>query len=168
MDAANRFESRTTMRLLRAEYAVGLVACSAVFLWQLSAINWWVAIFLFAYIDLIGYIPGAIAFRRARNGEIAKVYYVLYNLMHSFVTHAVILGAWWAFFGLQPAMLAVPIHLCGDRAIFGNFMKSFSVPFEPHPIAAFAEFDRRVTGSSREPASKRIPSQRREKTHAQQ
>ena len=152
MDTANRFESRTTLRLLRAEYAVALVACSAIFLWKLSAINWAVAIFLFAYIDLVGYVPGAIAFRRARNGPIAKVYYVLYNVMHSVVTHAVILGAWSALFGLQWAMLAVPIHLCGDRAVFGNFMKSFKVPFEPHPIVAFVEFDRRVTGSSGDPA----------------
>ena len=28
-------------------------------------------------------------------------------------------------------MLALPIHLMGDRALFGNFMKSFALPFEP-------------------------------------
>ncbi|MGH3758457.1 MAG: hypothetical protein ACRDTB_11930 [Actinophytocola sp.] len=148
----NRFESRTTLRLLRAEYAVALVVCSALFLWHLQEIDWVVAVFLFAYIDLIGYLPGAVAFRRTPGGDIAKVYYVLYNVMHSFVTHAVVLGVWGALYGLQWAMLAVPIHLCGDRAIFGNFLKSFSVPFEPHPIPAFVDFDRRVVDTGGEPA----------------
>jgi hypothetical protein len=34
------------------------------------------------------------------------------------------------------ALLAIPLHLGGDRSLFGNFLKPFSVPFEPdqaHP-----------------------------------
>ncbi|ATE55211.1 hypothetical protein [Actinosynnema pretiosum] len=146
MDHVNRFESRTTFLLLRAEYAAAMVLCAALLLWNAADVDWYVAVLLFAYIDLIGYLPGAVAHRRASGGGIPKLYYVLYNTMHSFVTHAVVLGLWGAFFGLQWAMLAVPLHLCGDRAIFGNFLKSFSVPFEPAPIPAFTEFDRRAAG----------------------
>ncbi|WP_433549238.1 hypothetical protein ACQPZG_32360 [Streptomyces sp. CA-294286] len=144
MDHVNRFESRVTFQLLRAEYAVALVACVVLFLLHLSEVRWWVAVLLFVYIDLIGYLPGAIAFRRARDGRIPKVYYVLYNTMHSFVTHAVVLGVWAAAAGFEWAFLAVPIHLCGDRALFGNFLKSFRVRFEPVAVPAFVEFEERV------------------------
>ena len=34
----------------------------------------------------------------------------------------------------------LPIHLFGDRALFGNFLKPFAVPFEPHEDPAFARF----------------------------
>jgi hypothetical protein len=149
MDHINRFESRVTFQLLRAEYAVALVVCTALFFWHVSEVNWVTAIFLFVYIDLIGYIPGAIAFRRAKGRPIAKTYYLLYNTMHSFVTHAVILGIWIAISGPEWAMLAVPIHLCGDRSIFGNFLKSFRVPFEPVALPAFVEFDRRAVRQDR-------------------
>ncbi|GAA0444864.1 hypothetical protein ABZ951_02400 [Streptomyces sp. NPDC046215] len=144
MDHVNRFESRVTFRLLRWEYGVALLVSAALFLRHLSEVRWWVAVLLFVYIDLIGYVPGAIAFRRAANGRISKVYYVLYNTMHSFVTHAVVLGVWAAVAGLEWAFLAVPIHLCGDRALFGNFLKSFRVRFEPVAVPAFVEFEKRV------------------------
>ncbi len=158
MDQVNRFESRVTLRLLRAEYGVALVVCSALFLWNIAEVRWLPAIVLFVYIDLIGYLPGAIAYRRARGGDISKTYYVLYNTMHSFVTHAVVIGVWAAVAGFEWAMLTVPIHLCGDRAIFGNFLKSFRVPFEPVALPAFVEFDRRVTeqDSARYPLPERI------------
>src|SRR5262245_4010426 len=149
MDHVNRFESRVTFQLLRAEYAVALVVCTALFFWHAGEVRWGPAIFLFVYIDLIGYIPGAIAFRRARGGPISKNYYLLYNTMHSFVTHAVILGIWIAVAGPEWALLAVPIHLCGDRAIFGNFLKSFRVPFEPVALPAFVDFDRQAVRRAR-------------------
>ena len=142
MDSVNRFESKTTLWLLRAEYAVALVACGVLFLLHLPEVRWIPAIVLFVYIDVIGYLPGAIAFRRSKTGDIPKTYYVLYNTMHSFVTHAVVLGIWAAVSGFEWAMLVVPLHLCGDRAIFGNFLKSFRVPFEPSALPEFVEFER--------------------------
>ncbi|WP_406398629.1 hypothetical protein OH805_06415 [Streptomyces sp. NBC_00879] len=158
MDHLNRFESRVTFRLLRLEYGVALVVCSALFLWHISEVRWWPAVVLFVYIDLIGYIPGAIAFRRSREGRISKIYYVLYNTMHSFVTHAVVLGVWAAAAGFEWAFLAVPIHLCGDRAIFGNFLKSFRVRFEPVAVPAFVEFETRVVAqdSAEHPMPERV------------
>jgi len=141
MDHINRFESRTTLLLLRAEYGVALVLCSVLFLVHIGEVRWIPAALLFAYIDVIGYLPGAIAYRRSPDKKISKVYYVLYNVMHSMVSHAVVLGVWIAVWGFEWALLAVPIHLCGDRAIFGNFLKSFRVPFEPAPVPGFAAFD---------------------------
>lgn len=146
MDLANRFATRTTFNLLRAEYAVALVACSVLMAWHLNKVHWLPAVVLFAYIDVFGYLPGAIAFRRARGSELPKAYYVLYNTMHSIVTQAAVVGVIAAISGFQWAMLAVPIHLCGDRALFGNFVKSFAVPFEPHQLPAFAAFERGLSG----------------------
>jgi hypothetical protein len=153
MDHANRFESRVTYRLLRGEYGVALVVCSALFLWHITEVRWVPAVTLFAYIDLIGYIPGAIAHHRARGARIPKVYYVLYNTMHSFITQAAVVGLWIYMAGPEWALLAVPIHLCGDRAIFGNFLKPFRVPFEPAVIPEFTEFDERAAGRLREKLS---------------
>ncbi|AKN70134.1 MULTISPECIES: hypothetical protein [Streptomyces] len=149
MDHANRFETRTTYGLLRLEYGVALVVCSVLFLLHLSEVRWWPAVLLFVYIDLIGYIPGAIAYRRARGGDISKVYYVLYNTMHSMVTNAVVVGVWALVAGFEWALLAVPIHLCGDRALFGNFLKPFAVRFEPVRLPAFEEFERRLAERDR-------------------
>ena len=50
--------------------------------------------------------------------------------------------------GPEWALLMLPIHLCGDRAIFGNFLKPFSVPFEPTPVPAFQEFTRTLSGAA--------------------
>ncbi|MFJ3904683.1 hypothetical protein [Streptomyces sp. NPDC090025] len=149
MDHLNRFESKATYRLLRLEYGVALVLCSVLMLLHLSEVRWWAAVLLFVYIDVIGYLPGAVAFRRAPGGRIPKVYYVLYNTMHSLVTNAAVVGVWVLVAGFEWALLAVPIHLCGDRALFGNFLKSFKVPFEPVRLPAFAEFESRLAGPDR-------------------
>ena len=151
MDAANRFESRTTYRLLQAEYAVALVVCVVLFLTHLGEIRWIPAVLLFVYIDLIGYLPGALVYRRSGGRPISRIYYVLYNTMHSFVTQAVVAGTWALLIGPEWALLVLPIHLCGDRALFGNFLKPFSVPFEPEPLPAFQEFTRVLSTESEWP-----------------
>ena len=141
MDHANRYESKVTYRLHRLEYGVALGVCSVLMLKHIHEVRWVPAVVLFAYIDLIGYIPGAIAFHRAHGARIPKYYYVLYNTMHSFVTQAAVIGIFAWVSGFEWAMLAVPIHLCGDRFIFGNFLKPFRVSFEPVPLPAFVAFD---------------------------
>jgi hypothetical protein len=145
MDATNRFETRTTFVLARVEFAAVLVLSAVLTLVHYKEINWYVFGGLFAVIDVIGYIPGAIAFR-ARNGNIPRVYYVLYNLMHSITTWVVILGVWSLIDGPQWAFLATALHLSGDRSIFGNSMKSFHVSFEPAPHAAFERFEATLVG----------------------
>ncbi|MFI1470383.1 hypothetical protein [Streptomyces wuyuanensis] len=148
MDAANRFESTVTYRLLRAEYCVGLAISAGLFLAHLDEVRWPVAIAMFAYIDLIGYIPGAIAHRRARGGATPRVYYVLYNTMHSWLTAGAVVALWSWLVRPEWALLAVPIHLCGDRGLLGNFLKPFSVPFEPAPHPAFTAFTAEVAAGA--------------------
>ncbi|MGI5260723.1 hypothetical protein [Streptomyces angustmyceticus] len=140
MDTHNLCQTPTTYRLLRLEYLLGLAVAAGFFVAHLGAVRWWVAVVLFAYIDVIGYLPGAVAFRRSRDGRIHRAYYVLYNLMHSLAFQGLVVAGWiWAA-GPEWALLVVPIHLCGDRGLFGNFVKSFTVPFEPaaHPAVGAA------------------------------
>lgn len=140
MDAKNLFETRTTSRLVRAEYALGLVVAAVLFFDHLGDIRWLPFAGLFLYIDLIGYIPGAIAFHRSETKNISKVYYVLYNTMHSWVTQGLVVLLWIWVGGAEWALLALPLHLCGDRALFGNFLKTFSLPFEPVADPAYLRF----------------------------
>ncbi|WP_030565783.1 membrane protein [Streptomyces aureocirculatus] len=131
MDQANPFETPKTFAVHRAEYLVGFAVSTGLIIAHFGEINWWVWIGLFLYIDLIGYIPGAIAFKRSGGRPIPKAYYVLYNVMHSLITQAAVVGLWCWWFGPEWALLAIPWHLSGDRGLFGNFMKSFALPYEP-------------------------------------
>jgi hypothetical protein len=139
MDSHNLFSTPTTYRLLRAEYAVALVAAIILAVKHLGDISWPVFIGMFVYIDVIGYLPGAIAYRRAGGRRIPRIYYVLYNAMHSLLSAAAVAGLWCLFVGPEWALLALPIHLCGDRAIFGNFLKPFGFSFEPVVHPAYQE-----------------------------
>lgn len=141
MDARNHFESTTTYRLLRLEYLVGLGLSVVLLVVHRGQVNWWVFAALFVYIDLVGYIPGAIAFHRSKSKRIAKVYYVLYNTMHSLVTQAAVALLWTLLVRPEWALLALPIHLCGDRAVFGNFLKPFRLSFEPVAHPAFTRLE---------------------------
>jgi hypothetical protein len=146
MDSANRFETRTTYRLIRLEYLIGLAVSLALLAVHLDEVRWLPAVALFVYIDLIGYLPGAIAHHRSATKQISKVYYVLYNVMHSLVTQSVVVGLWAWSIGWEWALLAIPIHLFGDRALFGNFLKPFGVRFEPEPHPAFARLEAALSG----------------------
>lgn len=140
MDSHNLFLTRATYRLLRAEYGAALIAAVVVALIHLGHIRWPVFIGMFVYIDLIGYLPGAVAYRRAHGGDIRRGFYVLYNGMHSFVSAGAVAGLWCLLVRPEWALLALPIHLCGDRAIFGNFLKPFGLSFEPVTHPAYKEF----------------------------
>ncbi|RCH65702.1 hypothetical protein DT019_26695 [Streptomyces sp. SDr-06] len=140
MDAKNLFETPVTYRLVRLEYAVGLGVAAGLFFAHLGEVRWTVAAGLFAYIDVVGYLPGALAHHRSPNGRIPHAYYVLYNVMHSLATQTLVALAWIWLFGAEWALLALPIHLFGDRAIFGNFLKPFGVSFEPVTHPAYQRF----------------------------
>jgi hypothetical protein len=149
MDARNTFETRTTARLARLEAGALLGVCLVLSGLHLGDIRWVVFAGLFAVIDVVGYLPGAYAYRRSVTGAVARRYYVVYNTMHSLVTWTVVIGGWVVVSGWEWALLAVPIHLLGDRALFGNSMKPFGVAFEPEPHPAFAAFE---AGYARLPA----------------
>lgn len=137
MDQQNTFDTPTTARLHRAEYGAALALATGLFLAHWSDIRWLPAIGLFTYIDLIGYLPGAIAYRRSPDHRISRVYYVLYNSMHSLLTAGAVVALWAWLIRPEWALLAVPIHLFIDRAVFGNQLKPFGVPFEPRRLPAF-------------------------------
>lgn len=139
MDSLNRFESSGTFFIVRLEYFCALVMCIALALAHIDEIRWGPFIALFAYIDVIGYVPGAIAYRRG-GPKVSRCYYILYNTMHNFIFNGVVVGLWWIFIGPEWALLAVPIHLFGDRSLFGNFLKPFGVSFEPRAHPAFTRF----------------------------
>ncbi|AEY85588.1 putative integral membrane protein [Streptomyces hygroscopicus subsp. jinggangensis 5008] len=157
MDALNHFDTKTTNRLLRAEYLVGLIASFYLLFTHLSKIEWWDFAALFLYIDLIGYIPGAIAYRRSSTKRIPKHYYVLYNTMHSLVTQSAVALLWWLLGGPVWSLLALPIHLFGDRALFGNFLKPFGLPFEPVLHPGFDALRSEVTADSAGPVRAQHP-----------
>jgi hypothetical protein len=144
MDQCNHFESRTTYYLHRAEYLLGLAVSLYLLIEHWESINGWHFFILFSYIDLIGYIPGAIAFRVLKNKNLPRFYFVLYNSTHSLVSAALVAFIWSLFFGVTWSLLAIPIHLCGDRAIFGNFLKSFCLSFEPKEHPAFSLFKSQI------------------------
>ncbi|MFC8538930.1 hypothetical protein [Streptomyces sp. NPDC057249] len=131
MDIKNPVESRVTFTLHRAEYLVAFAVSIALILLHFTEIRWGYAIALFLYIDLVGYIPGAIAFRRSKDGRIPKAYYVLYNTMHSLITVGAVAALWMWLIGPEWALLALAFHVFGDRGVFGNFYKPFGLPFEP-------------------------------------
>jgi len=142
MDACNRFESRGTYLMMRLENLAALAACVTLAVIHIGEIRWTHFIALFAYIDLIGYIPGAIAYRRNPDGSIPRLYFVLYNTMHGFLFNGAVVALWCLLVGPAWALLAIPIHLFGDRALFGNSFKPWGVSFEPKKHPAFARFER--------------------------
>jgi hypothetical protein len=149
VDAKNRFETRTTFILSRIEWTAALATALVLAFLHRSEIRWPVFVALFAMIDVIGYIPGAIAFRRSQDRRVARGYYVAYNVMHSLVTAGVVAGAWALFVRPEWALLALPVHLMGDRALFGNSYKPFGVAFEPEEHPAYITFQRQYSEGSR-------------------
>jgi len=121
-------------RWMRTEHAALVLALSGLVLFHWREVAWGRFVVAFALIDLIGYLPGAIAYRRAGGGRIAPLYYHLYNLTHSYLVTGVVVGLWALLgSGVEWAMLAVPIHLSGDRGLLGNSYKPVMLPFEPRP-----------------------------------
>jgi hypothetical protein len=140
MDSHNLFMTRPTYRAVRLEYAAAMLTAIALVLLHFNQVRWWVFVLMFVQIDLIGYIPGAIAWRRAKGGPIAPRYYALYNTMHSFLTAGLLAAVWSLVVGPEWALLALAVHLCGDRALFGNFYKPLGLSFEPLTHPAYEEF----------------------------
>jgi len=120
--------------LTRAEYLALMWFSGLLMLLHAGQVSWVRAAIAFAAIDVIGYLPGARAFRRAGNQPIAPLYHHLYNVTHNFLTAAVVTAVWALVAGrFEWAMLALPLHLAGDRGIFGNGFKPTTFPFEGHP-----------------------------------
>jgi len=151
VDHKNFFMTRTTHRLLRLEYLIALVVCVVLAVAHLGEIRWPVFLALFAVIDVIGYLPGLFIWIR-RHGQVPRAFYVSYNVAHHLGTSAVLAGLWCLLIGPEWALLALPIHLMGDRALFGNMLKPFGVSFEPATHPVYAEFVRAYAAAQRDPS----------------
>lgn len=117
---------------IRAEHLAIVIIFSVLGLMHLHDIAWGRFAAAFLAIDLIGYLPGAIAFHRAAGKPISPAYHLLYNLTHNYMVTGTAVALWaFAIGGLEWAMVAVPIHLSGDRGLLGNFSKPATHPFEP-------------------------------------
>ena len=139
MDNVNRFHTDETWLLVRAEHVALVLVLSTIVVLHAREMDWGRFFGAFVAIDLVGYIPGAIAFRRASGARIDPVYHHLYNLTHNYLTAGVFAGLWALASGhFEWAMLAFPIHLSGDRGLFGNTYKPVSLPFEPHTVGHMA------------------------------
>ena len=131
MDDTHRFHTEQTWLWVRAEHTILVLALCALVALHAGEVAWDRFVAAFTVIDLVGYVPGAIAFRRAGGGKVAPIYHHLYNVTHSYLIAGVAVGIWaLASGGVEWAMLALPIHLSGDRGIFGNVYKPVSLPFE--------------------------------------
>jgi hypothetical protein len=145
MDTLNHFFTPTTARHARAEYALGFVVCMWLMIAHWSELDVWQAILLFAYIDLIGTVPGLVAYHLSPTGQIHRGYYYVYNVLHSCVTQGLVIIGYIGLFGWQWCILGIPTHIFIDRAMFNNYPKPFGVAFDPVEHPAFARFRREYT-----------------------
>lgn len=145
MDAQNRFDTKVTFALIRIEYLLFIFVILYFLSTHYSDVRWGYFIFFFVIIDIIGYLPGAIAFRFSKTKRISFIYYITYNFTHSFITILAVSLLWCLWTGPEWALLAMPLHLCGDRALFGNFIKPFATFFEPSLHPAFAKFSSEIS-----------------------
>ncbi len=145
MNAEQAFGLRQNYRTTRAEYIGVFAVASIAFLWHLGDIRWAVAVGLFLYIDLIGYIPGLIAYLRSETGRVHPVFHHLYNITHTWLTAGAVMLLWSWLVGPEWAMLTIPIHLFGDRGLLGNYAKPVSQPFEHFQTARQATYHARLS-----------------------
>jgi hypothetical protein len=144
MDHHNLFLTRRTYNLLRLDHLVVALILVAVVAAHWQEVNWWRFVAAFLLPDLIGTIPGMYWFYARRTGErrrIPALFHWLYNAAHSITTAALIVGVWYLLTGAwEWAMLSLPIHLLGDRSVFGNIYKPLGCSFEPAPHEGFTRF----------------------------
>ena len=129
MDVKNPVHTVGTYRLERAEQAALMLVLGALVLWHWREVDWWKAIIAFWTIDILGYLPGAIVYRRQHGGAIPPIYHHLYNFAHTYSSWA----RWWRCGvggGPEWAMLAGPFHLAGIEAV-RQHLQAGGLPFEP-------------------------------------
>src|ERR1700690_1913233 len=94
MDNLNRFHTRATYWIVRAEHIALLVILTGLLFWRAGEVNWLRAVVAFVLIDVVGYIPGAIVFRRSRHGRISRWYYNAYNIAHTYLVSGAGVALW--------------------------------------------------------------------------
>lgn len=144
MDKYNLFYTRTDYNMVRADYAVVMLVLIGMVAYQWESVRWLWFFVSFAVIDVIGTFPGIYWYyfrRTGKDARIPKVFHLLYNITHSFSMVGLATLFWYLLAGgWEWAMLAMPIHLCGDRSVFGNIYKPYQLAFEPRPHEGFQRF----------------------------
>jgi hypothetical protein len=144
MDKHNTFHTPALYTLVRLDYLVLLILSIALTLYHAKEVRWIPFVLAFAWIDVVGTLPAYYVYYLRRSGErrsIQAIYYYLYNFCHSIVTNVGLIVVWaWVYGGWEWAMLAVPIHLCGDRSLFGNIYKPLGLSWEPVALKDFQQF----------------------------
>jgi hypothetical protein len=145
MDKYNTFHTRATYALVRIDWAVLMLVSFALVVARWREVNWWRFAVAFLLPDLIATLPGLYFYYARRSGphrSIPGVIHKLYNFGHSFAGVALLCALWWLVTGsVEWAMLAFPIHLAGDRSIFGNIYKPLGTAFEPVKHEAYGRFE---------------------------
>lgn len=153
MDGKNRFHTRATYQLMKLDYLVVLALLLGLTAVHWRDIHWGWFLVAFWWIDVVGYIPGALWYYLREKGERRRVpaaFPLAYNFAHNFGVNALVLGVWYvAAGGWDWTMLAQPIHLCIDRGVFGNVYKPLTLSYEPvsHPL--FEKFSAELEGAGR-------------------
>lgn len=138
MDKHNLFLTQPLYRLVRLDWLCIMLVLAVLVAVNWQQVNWlrfWV---MFWVIDAVGTVPGFYYYFRNRHrthGVVPNWCVVAYNTCHSFATTTLVLAGWYYLSGPEWAMLGMPIHLAGDRGVFGNIYKNFGVQFEasgPH------------------------------------
>jgi hypothetical protein len=146
MDKENLFFTRRSYNLERLDWAILMLLAFALVVFYWREVHWWRFVFAFLFPDLIGTFPGLYTYYARRSGEhrsVPAVIHRLYDFGHSFGGVVLFCGLWWLVTGsLEWAMLAFPIHLAGDRSVFGNIYKPLGVAFEPVKHEAFRRFEK--------------------------
>lgn len=146
MDKHNLFFTRSTYNLERLDWAILMFIALALVIYNWRDVHWWRFTFAFLFPDLIGTFPGLYLYYAKRQGErrsIPGIWHNLYNFGHSLAGVVLFSAIWWLATGhLEWAMLAFPIHLAGDRSVFGNIYKPLGTAFEPVKHQAFERFER--------------------------
>jgi len=144
MDKHNLFFTRKIYNIVRLEHLLVLGGLSVLVIMHWAEVNWLRFLIAFAWSDVIGTFPGLWCYYKrpaTPDRDIPAAFYLAYNFGHSFLVVAVVTGIWYLLAnGFEWAMLAMPIHLLGDRAIFGNIYKSPRLKFEPVPNDSFQKF----------------------------
>jgi hypothetical protein len=145
MDKYNLFYTRTVYNLVRLDWTVIMLVPVVLLALHWREVAWWRFAGAFLLPDLIGTFPGIYIYYFRRSGEhrsIPSIHHKLYNFAHCFATSVLFCSIWWLASGrLEWAMLAFPIHLAGDRCVFGNIYKPLGLAFEPVKHEAFDRFE---------------------------
>ncbi|MEM7050927.1 MAG: hypothetical protein AAF604_14760 [Acidobacteriota bacterium] len=144
MDKFNLFLTPKTYQMVRIDWAIIMFTLLGLVIYNWQEVNWWRFAGAFLLSDLIGTFPGMYMYYAKKKGEhrsIPSIFHDLYNIGHSFVGIGSVAVIWYLVTGSwEWAMLAMPIHLAGDRCVFGNIYKPHGTAFEPVLHDAFKRF----------------------------